>query len=145
MRAIGRGLVGLALAVAAPLLYLLWGAKIVAFGEMTWPWWGALGAGVFVTAHTVVKPPEGTTTGSRVVVAGCLALAIVAAGAFAYYLRGMSFGLPKPAWDKLELGRELPDVTLAAIDGAPFNLRNEAREGVLAKKKILLSFFRGHW
>jgi len=39
----------------------------------------------------------------------------------------------------------LPDVTLTAVDGTPFNLRSEAASGRFAGRTLLLSFFRGHW
>jgi hypothetical protein len=145
VKAVGRGLLGVALAVAVPFTYLEWWASDARFGEKTWLCWLAIGLGVAIAAWTALRPPAGTTRAGRVLSILCLVLTLAAGGFFAFYVNGLSYQLPPPAWGRLELGRPLPAITLPSADGRRIDLAKESREGSLKGRKLLLSFFRGHW
>ena len=145
MKATGRALIGVVITALAPIAYLQWWARSVRFGELTWPWWLAIALGVLIAGHAALRPPPAAARADRFVARLCFVLALGLAGLCAVQLRAANYALPDPTWSRLELGRELPDVTLVAADGREFNLLKESREGSLKGRKLLLSFFRGHW
>jgi len=101
--------------------------------------------GVALAAWGALRPPEGASRGARVLAILCLVLSLGFGGLFAFYVKGLSYQMPAPAWGRLELRRPLPDMTLVASDGRSINLAQESRDGSLKGRRLLLSFFRGHW
>jgi hypothetical protein len=145
MKATGRALVGVAIAAGVPLLYFTWWAKSVEFGKRTWPCWVAIGLGTLVAAWAVLRPPAGAKAADRAGAGLCLALSMGVGGLFGWYERAGTYELPAPVFSQLDLGRPLPSVTLVAADGSEVNLLRESRAGRFKDRKLLLSFFRGHW
>jgi hypothetical protein len=138
------GLAGVAIAAAVPLTYLFWWASDLTLGDRTWICWAAIGVGAVLAGIAALRPPEGTGTIERGIAALCLVVTLVGGGLFAWYSFGISARMPQ-VWSEPLLGRRLPAITLVTKDGQPFDLEKESRQGVLARKKILLSFFRGTW
>lgn len=145
MKATARGLIGVAIAAAVPLLYFRWWAKEVGIGESTWPCWATIAAGIAIAGWGALRPPVGTRRGDRVVAAICLALSVGFGGLFGWYTLGISYELPAPAWSELRLGRRLPGVKVRTPDDRETSLLAESRTGSLKGRKLLLTFFRGHW
>ena len=138
------GVTGLAIAAAVPLIYFASWAKDPTLGQQTWPCWVALAVGAAIAGLAALRPPQGTGPIERGVAAVCFVVALGGGVLFAWYSFGISTQLPA-IWSEPLLGRRLPAVTLVTKDGQPFHLEKESREGVLAGKKVLLSFFRGTW
>ena len=107
-------------------------------------WVVAIGVGAVLAGLAALRPSEGTGPIARGIAALCFVTTLAGGVFFAWYCFVQSAKLPQ-IWSEPLLGRKLPAVTLATKDGQPFDLEKESRGGVLAGRKVLLSFFRGTW
>jgi hypothetical protein len=124
--------------LAGALTYFTWLVRFPTLRDVPWVNLPVVAAGVALSAAGMVAALRAAGRGARILAVAGFAFSGGLAALFAVYVFGLSYGLPAPTERALTLAGA-PRFTLPDHEGRPVSL------AALRGRKLVITFYRGHW